>query len=305
MNGYRELERQLRDSVKRRARRRLLPWGRPGRRLIVAVAPLALIGGVATAATQLKHASHSGGSAEKLAFRAVKDTRHVPACHLATGRRSPIVDEAPPPEVVAALPELATAPPNPVPTATLAYVRQRSGGAVLRRTLRLVAVGGGRRLLVFVAHGMGPFSLVDPAGCLRARQARLAVLAPDASDPARQAAERRLSRMPDTMPTLQSLNVSIVPPGQTRPSAGTGMPVRPGHAVRTGVVLSLGRIYVGLAKPAAASITIRAIRHGGLQRRVAVHHGLFAFSLPAHTGAVVYAQHAADGRVLSSARLRG
>jgi hypothetical protein len=50
---------------------------------------------------------------------------------------------------------------------------------------------------------------------------------------------------------------------------------------------------------------VRATRRGGLQRRVAVHHGLFAFSLPADTGAVVYAQRAADGRVLSSARLRG
>lgn len=302
MNGYRQLERQLRESVKQRARRRgVLAWPLPGRRLAVALVPLALVGGVATAATQLRHGAGSEKKAHELVAEAIKLTRKDPACGLSARHATAIVDEPPPAEIVAALPALAAAPP--APSSVLAYVRKRSGGAVLGRTLRLVPVAGHRRLLVFVAHGLGPFTVVDPQGCLRARQARLAVLVPDARDPVRRAAEHDLSEQRDTNATLLALNVLLVPPGRTMPSAGTAIPLTPGQPLPTGIVMSLGRTYTGIAKPGAVSVTVRT-EHGRQLRKVAVRDGFFAFSLPADTGPVVYAQHAADGRVLSSTRLR-
>jgi hypothetical protein len=66
-------------------------------------------------------------------------------------------------------------------------------------------------------------------------------------------------------------------------------------------------VYVGVAKRGATSITLRPARKSarrGVHHRVAVHDGLFAFSLPQHTGPIVLSQRAADGRALGSERLR-
>jgi hypothetical protein len=70
MSGYRELERQLRESVRRRAtssRRRV------ARRLTLALVPLVLAGGVAAGATQLTHRPKLSERARKLAFQAVSE----------------------------------------------------------------------------------------------------------------------------------------------------------------------------------------------------------------------------------------
>ena len=307
MSGYRDLERQLRESVRRRAAARAFsPRRWRSHRMALALAPLALVGGVATAATQLGHGTGNEEKARKLAFQAVKDTGHAPPCRTVEKRDAPIIDEAPPPEVTAGLPDLAAAPPV-VSSELLTFVRRRAGGPVLGRTLRLIAVGGGRRLLVFVAHGQGGFTPADPAGCLRARRARLAVLAPDASDPVRKLADRFLAQLRDTMPGAESLDVNVVPPGQSSPGFGTGMPLTSGTPLPTGIVVYGSGVYVGIAKPGATSITVRPARNNGrtsVRRRVAVHYGLFAFSLPRHTGPLVLTQRAADGRALGSERFR-
>jgi hypothetical protein len=110
---------------------------------------------------------------------------------------------------------------------------------------------------------MGDFTLADPAACLRARRARLAALQPDAADPVRQAADRILSGMRDTMPTLQSLTVDVVPPGRSELGFGTGIPLTEGRPVPTGVVVYGAGVYVGIARPDATHITHRPARHNG------------------------------------------
>jgi hypothetical protein len=309
MSGYRDLERQLRESVRRRAAARAFsPRRWRSHRMALALAPLALLGGVATAATQLGRGTGDEDNARSLAFQAVQDTRNVPACRMVGERDAPIVDDAPAREVLAALPELATAPARPVPAATLAFVRSRAGGAVLGRTVRLVAVGGGRHLLVFVARGQGPFTLTDPLACLRARRERLAKLRPDPSDPTRQAADRVLAANRDTMPGAETLWLLDMPPGNSAPAgAGAGVSIVRGEAVRSGLVFSGGALYSGIAKRGATNITLRPARHNqshAPRRRVAVHHGLFAFTLPRRTGPMIMTQRAADGQVLGKARLR-
>ena len=307
MTGFRDLERQLLKSVRRRAAARALsPRRWRGHRMALALAPLALIGGVATAATQLGHAGSTESRGRELAFRAVKDTRHVPACRSFNARDVTIVDDPPPPEFAAVLPELAAAPPRPIPPDALTFARRTAGRGILGRTVRLIAVGGGRRLLVFVAYG-GPFTVVDPQGCLRARSARLAVLAPDANDPVRKVAQRVLDGLRDTKPEAKALNLLVLPPGHSGPSFGTSIGLESSVPLRSGILLYGSGVYVGIAKRGARSITLRPARKGarrGVRRRVAVHRGLFAFSLPRHTGPIVLTQRAADDRALGSERLR-
>jgi hypothetical protein len=302
MSGYRELERQLRESVRRRA---ASSRHRVARRLTLALVPLVLAGGVA-GATQLAHGPKIGERARKLAFRAVTDTRHAPACR-PTQRSgpAPVIDDPPRPEATALLPGMASAPAAPTPASALAFARRVAGGPVLGRTVRQVNAGGGLRVLAFVARGQGGLTLVDPGACLRARLARVAVLRPDADDPVRRGAELRLGQLRDTMAGAETLWVFVLPHGPVNGTGGAGSPVEPGHALTDGIMLSGSGTYAGIARPAATSITVRSVRAGHrFRRRVAVHDGLFAFALPAHTGPMVMAERAADGRVLRTQRLR-
>jgi hypothetical protein len=302
MNGYRDLERQLRESVRRRAAARAFsPRRWRSHRMALALAPLALVGGVATAATQLGHAG-TEKDPNKLAFRAVKETSNEPACKRVGMRAAPIVDDAPPPAFVAALPELAALAPRAAPAHIVALARRQAGRAILGRTLRVVSVGGGLRLIVFVAYGDGPFALTNPQACLSARRARLAVLAPDPNDATRQAADRQLAQMRDTMPNAQTFNLIVMRGRRLGPSFGAGLALT--RPLPEGIVVYGGGVYVGIAKPQATSIALRSAQRHGLRRRVAVHHGLFAFTLPRHTGPMVLTQRAANGQVLGKQRFR-
>jgi len=305
MSGYRELERQLRESVRRRAATRALsPRRWRSHRMALALAPLALVGGVATAATQLVRAG-TEKDPQKLAFRAVKETSNEHACQRVNGRAAPIVDDAPPPEFVAVLPRLAALTPRAAPADIVALARRQAGRAILGRTLRVVSVSDRLRLVVFVAYGDGPFALVDPQACLSARRARLAALVPDPNDATRQAADRLLAQMRDTMPNAQTLNLIVVRARRVGPTFGAGMQLT--RPLPRGIVAYGSGVYVGIAKPEATSIALRLARNNhrpAPHRRVAVHHGLFAFSLPRHTGPMVLTQLAADGHALGSERLR-
>ena len=73
------------------------------------------------------------------------------------------------PVITATLPALARAPHDPPPPAVVALAERNSGGAVLARTIRVVALPDGLSLIAYVAHGQGPFTLVDPRRCLAAR----------------------------------------------------------------------------------------------------------------------------------------
>jgi len=300
MTGYRDLERQLRESVRRRAAARALsPRRWRGHRMALALAPLALVGGVATAATQLGRAG-AENDPSKLAFQAVKQASKEHACRTVALKAAPVVDDAPPPAFVAALPGLAALTPRAAPADIVALARRQAGRAILGRTLRVVSVSSRLRLVVFVAYGDGPFALVDPQACLTARRARLAALVPDPNDATRQAADRLLAQQRDTMPNAQTLNLIVVRGRRVGPSFGTGMALT--RPLPEGIVAYDGSVYVGIAKPGATGIALRSARRGGLRRRVAVHHGLFAFTLPRHTGPVVLTQRGPDGQVLGKQR---
>lgn len=106
MSGDRDLEREARRSIRRRAARAFPPrWWR-SHRMALALAPLALVGGVATPATPLGHGVGNEHDARRLAFQAVKDTSREPACKMARRHDASIVDEPPPPTIATALPEL-------------------------------------------------------------------------------------------------------------------------------------------------------------------------------------------------------
>jgi hypothetical protein len=302
MSGYRDLERQLRESVRRRATARALsPRRWRSHRLALALAPLALVGGVATAATQLGRAG-TEKDPTKLAFQAVRETSKEHACRTVALNEAPVVDDAPSPEFAAALPGLAALTPRAAPADVVALARRQAGRAILGRTLRVVSVSDRLRLVVFVSYGDGPVALVDPQACLAARRALLAVLAPDPNDATRQTADRLLAQMRDTMPNAQTLNLIVVRGRRLGPSIGAGMALT--RPLPEGIVVYGGGVYVGIAKPLATSIALRSTRRHGLRRRVAVHHGLFAFTLPRHTGPMVLTQRAADGQVLGKERFR-
>lgn len=302
MTGYDDLERQLRDSVKRRARHRAIrPWLWPGRRLAVALAPLALVGGVATAATQLTGAATTRGKGPReLAYQATRDTAHDPACERARHGVADVIDTPPPPAIAAGLP-VTTRAPTTVPVRLREFARRHAGGPIFASTLRLIPVGGGRRILLFVSPGQDDFTLADPAACLRAREARLAELVPDAQSPRRRAADAVLRERRDSRVGLVTLDLLAIPPGRPRPSFGTGIALAPGSPVPTGVLVSGGGEYAGIAKPAATRIALRGRRY---RRTVAVHDGVFAFALPRRTGSIALNQLAADGKVLARQRLR-
>jgi hypothetical protein len=302
MTGYRDLERQLRESVRRRTEARAFPPRRwRSHRMALALAPLALLGGVATAATQLGRAG-TEKDPSKLAFQAVRQASNEHACRTVALHAAPVVDDAPPPQFAAALPELAALTPRVAPADIVALARRQAGRAVLGRTLRVVRVSDRLRLVVFVAYGEGPFTLVDPQACLAARRARLAALVPDPGDATRQAADNLLAQMRDTMPNAQTFNLIVLRGRRLGPSIAAGMALT--RTLPDGIVVYGSGTYVGIAKPGATSIALRSARRHGLRRHVAVHHGLFAFTLPHRTGPMILTQRGSNGQVLGTERFR-
>jgi hypothetical protein len=356
MSAFDELQRQLLDSVARRqasaadheaglvgptadaagrqtgrrgpgSRRLRARDGAQRRRWLVLVAiPLMFVAAAAAA----KIVTQSGESPENaLLNRVLGETGRSAACRMTGPRKSGLSSEAPDPVITATLPALARPPHDPPPPAVVALAERGSGGAVLARTIRVVALPDGLSLIAYVAHGQGPFTLVDPRRCLAARAARLGALRPRAHDRLRAIVEQELMRMPETNPGTQSLTLTrreqragapLDGGGASFPVLGgeaalaTGVlfsgsgcePARPGHPAHCSPIY-----YGGIVKPATAYLTLQpapgtpsTTGARRIRRRIGVREGLFLFTVPRGTGPEVVVQRSRDGRPLARSPLR-
>jgi hypothetical protein len=257
-----------------------------------------------------------GQSAEtqgrKIARQAVRDTARLSGCVAAHGSARPILQDAKPLSAITdLLPVLATPAPSADQRRALALLPPNAtAGAVLRRTLRTVALPQGLALLVYVQVG-GPGSVADPAGCGRARRRRAAQLDEGRPPEVQAWARRRLAQLRDTVPGLQTLWVLVGNADRPGATFGAGSPVIPGQTLRPGLRASGsaggGRsTYIGIAGPRAARVVIRPRRPTKLHiaAGVDVVHGFYGVVLPKGTGPVELRELAADGTMLRSIRLR-
>jgi hypothetical protein len=356
MSAFDELQRQLLDSVARRQERPADPAtgltdptagtvGRQARRrgagsrrlrtrdgaqrrrwLVLVAIPLVFVAAAAAA----KIVAQSSESPENaLLNRVLGETGRSAACRMTGPRKSGLSSEAPDPVITATLPALAHPPHDPPPPAVVVLAERNSGGAVLARTIRVVALPDRLSLIAYVAHGQGPFTLVDPRRCLQARVARLGELRPRPHDRLREIVEQELMRMPETNPGTQSLTLTRREQRAGAPLDGGGasFPVLPGEvALATGVLFSgsgcenarsghPGRCspiyYGGIVKPDTAYLTLEptsggrtGVRRHEVRRRVGVREGLFLFTVPRGTGPEFVVQRSRDGRPLARSPLR-
>lgn len=308
MTAHDELRRQLAESV---AARGGAPARGPRRRprgsrrgLAAVVVAVALGGGVAGAAAQLLRGGDPGDGkqARALVQRASLEASAVPACAAAPVT---FVDAAPVAQIAAVLPALAP-PRAPVAPDVEALVRRHARGAVLRRTVRRVRFAAGERLLVFAIDAATLRVRADPAGCDRARREQLLELAPHDSAVRR----RALAMLADAREHPASAQTLMILSLGRHGVRGTGIPVRAGRPLPTGVAFSGGSsaatVYGGIAVPGARTVRL-ATRLGArrpLRRTIAVRERLFAFTLPAGTGPVRLRQQAAGGRTLAAQTIR-
>jgi hypothetical protein len=297
-------------------------WGRWrgkrfGRGVLAIAVPLVFAAAAAAAATIVTQAGESPTNAllfRVLGSRTTRNTASGP-CRIVGGlHRAGLSKEAPDRAITAVLPELAHAPSPPASQPAIAYAEHNSGGTVLVRTIREVHLSNGITLILYVAHGQGPFTAVEPRHCLSARLATLAKLSPGPQNPLRQAVARKLGDMPDTDPLVQSLTLAN---GLTGGSAS--VPLLPGNEpLRTGIFFSgsgcdpRGRctpiFYSGIAGPKTAYLTLTPAAHAApngrpVRRRIAVVQGLFAFRVPRDTGAEILTQRARGGAPLTTSSL--
>jgi hypothetical protein len=310
-DAFDQLERQLRRAVRAAADnvpvRRRRGWRRTS---VFAVAAALTVSGGALAATKLVGGQSAETQGRKIAAQAIRDTATLPACAPAVASRTLVLsDSAPLPEIRAALPALATPAPRDNQARALSMLPQGGpAGPVLRRTVRAIPAPDGVTLVVYVQQGFGFGALRDPDACGQARRERAAVLDKDRAEDVKRWAERRLAEVADTVPGLQTLNVSARVHGQAgMPGAGT--PVRPGRALRPGLLLagSAGghrSVYVGITDPRASEVRVRAQLTRGVPERVAVRQGFYAVVLPARTGSVHLQEVTATGTTLRVLTLR-
>jgi hypothetical protein len=294
---------------------------------LLVVVPLVFVA-AAAAATIVAQSGES--AANRLLSRVMTDSSRSAACQMTGPRKAGLSDEAPDPRITAVLPGLASAPDDPPSAAVVALAERNSGGAVLARTIRVVGVPGGFSLIVYVAHGQGPFTLVDPRRCLTARLARLVQLRPHPHDQLRQTVARELRDTPETDPGLQSLTIDRRDNRKGQPIYGGGasFPLLSSYStLPTGVLFSGSGceytgphhqtrcspvFYGGIAKRTTAYLTLQPATsaathpaHPGITRRVGVSLGFFAFTLPRDTGPETISQRARNGKVLATEPVYG
>jgi hypothetical protein len=328
MSAFDDLQSQLLESVARRAGSRLAPGGerpsrwrrfaRPRRGLVLVAVPFVFAAAAAAAIVTQSGESPALALENRVLTLTGTGSATKGPCRILGGRhRAALSDEAPDRGITAVLPQLATAPRDPPAPRAVALAESDSGGAVLARTIREVDLPQGITLIVYVAHGQGPFTLVNPRRCLAARLATLARLRPGTHDPLRREVARKLERLPDTTPGVQSLSLHYSQ-GDVD-GGGASFPLLPGEReLPTGVLFSGDSCsagghcspvhYGGIAGPTTAYLTVAPAPHAGrhnlgVRRRVAVIHGLFAFTLPNDVGPEIVTQRARDGRALATSPL--
>ena len=332
MSALDDLQRQLLDSVaRRRAGAVVAPAREPrawrrraGHRRWVALVAIPLV--FAAAAAAAKIVTQAGESpANALSNRVLSETGGAAACRMTGPRKSRLSSEAPDAPIRATLPALARPPHDPPPAAVVALAERNSGGAVLARTIRVVRLPDGIRLIEYVAHGQGPFTLVDPRRCEAARLALLARLRPRPHDALRETVAQQISQMPETNPGTQSLTLTHLDerPGGPLDGGGASFPVLPAQAsLPTGVLYSGSGcenatpghpafctpiFYGGIVKPGTAYLTLQPAPANvarRIRRRIGVREGLFAFTVPRDAGPELVVQRARNGRPLEVSPLR-
>jgi hypothetical protein len=335
MSAFDELKRQLAQSLEERNAplhttqplpRRSVRWRvRHKRGLLLALVALVFVA-AATAATIVTQAGES--PADALFARVIATTGKAAACRMAGPRKSTLSDESPDPRILATLPALGSSPSQPPGPAVVALAESNSGGSVLARTIRVVSLPGGISLIIYVAHGQGPFTLVEPRRCGEARLAELALLQPNRRDPVRARVAVMIDNAPETNPGVQSITIDRreIIAGRPLPGGGGSFPV-----LSTDVKLPTGVLfegsgceyigprhssrcspdfYSGIAGRDAyyltlqpASRTLSGAAVVAVTRRVAVVEGFFAFTLPRDAVREVLLARAKDGRPLARFRV--
>lgn len=299
-DAFDDLERDLRAAVRSRRRRpRLLRTP-----MLALAAALALGGGGAVAATQIKSSPDERHAGVLLAERAINDTHDTGGCSHAGKPRQTVVTGIPVlPAIARALPALTKPDPNGV-----VPVRSPATGRVLRDTARMIPLPGGLRLRVYVLDGPDLTARTDPQACIATRRAHLAELAAGRSQAVRAAGERRLMGMRDTAPGLQTLWIHALKKDGS--GNGVGLRLRPGDPLRPGVVASgsVGRFsngarrYVGIADPRSVRVLVDPAH--GHSKTASVHQGFYSFALPKGAGHVDLREVDASGATVRAFPLR-
>lgn len=298
-------------SSSRRPRRR--GWRRTS---LFALAGALGVSGGAIAATTLVSGPSAETEGRKIALQAVRETASQPPCTMAPASARPVLSTAAPlSAITAALPSLA------VPASAVNQARalamlpaggRAGGGAVLRRTARVVEAHGSVTLLVYVQQGPGLRALSDPDACREIRRERAALLADDRSADVQRWVTRRLAQLRDTAAGLQTLWIVARVAGQAS-SGDSGMPIVPGQTLGPGILGSSSagdrrRVYVGIAARRATRVVVRAAPDDpppGMPNVVVVRQGLYAVVLPAGTGRVLLRELSATGAEVHRTMLRG
>ena len=298
-DAFDDLERELRSAVRARRRPRLLRTP-----IIALAAALALGGGGALAATQIKSSPDERHDGVLIAERAIDETRDAGGCRPADRSRETVTDIPVLPAIGRVLPALTKPDPRgAVP------VRSAVRGRVLRDTARMFPLAGGVRLRVYVLDGPDLTARIDPQACIAARRARVAELAAGRSRAVRAAADRRLTQMRDTAPGLQTLWVRVSP-GKDVGGFGVGIRVRPDDQLAPGIITSggIGRFagdgqrYLGIADPRTARVLVDPAH--GASKAVRVHEGFYSFALPRGAGHVELREVDGSGATVRSFPLR-
>ncbi|MDA0159198.1 hypothetical protein OM076_02885 [Solirubrobacter ginsenosidimutans] len=300
-DAFDDLERELRSAVRARRRPRLLRTP-----LLALAAALVLGGGGAVAATQIKSSPDERREGIALAEQAINDTHDVGGCsHEGKPRQTVVTDIPVLPAIARALPALTKPDPRGV-----VPVKSPVTGRVLRDTARMIPMGGGLRLRVYVLDGPDLTAKTDPRACIATRRARVAELAAGRSRAVRAAADRRLTQTRDTAPGLQTLWVMALH-GTHEGGFGTGLRLRPDDQLEPGIIASgstgrfvdSGRRYVGIADPRTARVLVDPAH--GRSKRVRVREGFYSFALPRGAGHVELREVDGSGATVRSFPLRG
>ncbi len=256
---------------------------------------------IATPSAGPSPSPHEDAQGRRIALQAVGDVKRSRACRPAPSVVPAVVDTPLSPAIAKLVPSL-TAGPG-VDPATLRLEPMTAHG-VLRSSARQLSLGSGLTLTAYVLDGLPAGDLADPAGCLRARLARVASLSAGQPAAVRQAAERRVRDFRESALDLQTLMLQVARTGH-QGWFGGGLLAWSHHAPRRGVALSSGagkgrRAYVGIADPRATHVVV----HTREPFTVPVEQGFYGVVLTGRTGRITLDETAADGTVVATRRVR-
>jgi hypothetical protein len=186
--------------------------------------------------------------------------------------------------------------------------RARAEGVLFASSIRTVRVAPFLELLVAV--GARQQSVRDPEACTDSRVADARRLAGGLSAGALERALWRLRSDPAAAPGVQTLYVFELPrplPHGEIMGGGGADPVSAAHPLHPGITLVSNepdgsRVLVGLARPAARQVELRAatLHH---KARTQVVEGFFAVRVPHRVGRFSIVELAANGSVIGPVNL--